>query len=46
MEEFQEVYHFDPVEGHPYNGLVVSILEEMSRVTNNYYLPKVVVIEG
>jgi hemerythrin-like domain-containing protein len=46
MAEFQEVYRFDPVEGNAYNNMVGNILEEMSRLTNNYFLPKVVVIEG
>jgi hypothetical protein len=46
LEEFQQVYRFDPVEGLPYNAAVGAILEEMSRLTNNYCLPKVVVIEG
>ena len=46
LEEFQEVYHFTHQEDNQYNCMVNNIMEEMSRLTNNYPLSKIVVIEG
>lgn len=46
LADFQEVYRLEPVEGLPHNAAVFAICEEMSRLTNNFFLPKVVVIEG
>ena len=44
FEQFLQVYYFQPLENNPFNSLVMNVLEEMKRLTNNFVQPRTVVV--